>query len=66
MWTNKGWVDGNGSNLGGGFGKPGGGRETHSVEEVLRGSSLSNEKKKFSGGATWVSVGDSTCADEEV
>ncbi|GJR38866.1 hypothetical protein Tco_1214550 [Tanacetum coccineum] len=26
--TNKGWVDGNGSNLGGGFGKPGGGRET--------------------------------------
>ncbi|GJT73643.1 hypothetical protein Tco_1032929 [Tanacetum coccineum] len=29
MLTNKGWVDGNGSNLGGGFGKPGGGREKH-------------------------------------
>ncbi|GJU23271.1 hypothetical protein Tco_1156613 [Tanacetum coccineum] len=28
MLTNKGWVDGNGSNSGGGFGKPGGGRET--------------------------------------
>ncbi|GJR38594.1 hypothetical protein Tco_1214278 [Tanacetum coccineum] len=28
MLTNKGWVDSNGSNLGGGFQKPGGGRET--------------------------------------
>ncbi|GJT34433.1 hypothetical protein Tco_0924852 [Tanacetum coccineum] len=28
MLTKKGWVDGNGLNPGGGFGKPGGGRET--------------------------------------
>ncbi|GJZ01828.1 hypothetical protein Tco_0519789 [Tanacetum coccineum] len=32
-----GWVDGNGSNLGGGFGKPGGGRETRGDGDVLEG-----------------------------
>ncbi|GJU28846.1 retrovirus-related pol polyprotein from transposon TNT 1-94 [Tanacetum coccineum] len=32
-----GWVDGNGLNLGGGFGKPGGGRETHGGEDGLEG-----------------------------
>ncbi|GJS13195.1 hypothetical protein Tco_0407667 [Tanacetum coccineum] len=35
--TNKGWVDGNGSNPGGGFGKPGGGRETRGGGEGLEG-----------------------------
>ncbi|GJY97453.1 hypothetical protein Tco_0514363 [Tanacetum coccineum] len=42
MLTNNGWVDGSGSNPGGGFGNPGGGfgnpgggRETRGVEEVL-------------------------------
>nr|GEY17794.1 copia protein [Tanacetum cinerariifolium] len=37
MLTNKGWVDGNGSNLGGGFGKPGGGRDTHGGGDGLEG-----------------------------
>ncbi|GJR02390.1 retrovirus-related pol polyprotein from transposon TNT 1-94 [Tanacetum coccineum] len=32
-----GWVNGNGSNPGGGFGKPGGGRETHGGEDGLEG-----------------------------
>ncbi|GJR41860.1 hypothetical protein Tco_1309963 [Tanacetum coccineum] len=37
MLTNKGWVDGNGSNPGGVFGKPGGGRETRSGGDGLDG-----------------------------
>ncbi|GKD17508.1 hypothetical protein Tco_1206666, partial [Tanacetum coccineum] len=37
MLTNKGWVDGSGSNLGGGFGKLGGGRETRSGGDRLEG-----------------------------
>ncbi|GJX71981.1 hypothetical protein Tco_0309152 [Tanacetum coccineum] len=37
MLTNKGWVDGNGSNPGGGFGKPGGGRETRGGGDRLDG-----------------------------
>ncbi|GJR64944.1 hypothetical protein Tco_0011009 [Tanacetum coccineum] len=39
MLTNKGWVDGNGSNLGGGFGKPGGGRKIDGGEDGLEGLS---------------------------
>nr|GEZ15993.1 hypothetical protein [Tanacetum cinerariifolium] len=35
--NNKGWVDGNGSNLGGGFRKPGGGRETRGGRDGLEG-----------------------------
>nr|GEV97368.1 hypothetical protein [Tanacetum cinerariifolium] len=35
--TNKGWVDGNDSNLGGGFRKPGGGRETRGDGDGLKG-----------------------------
>ncbi|GKA62368.1 hypothetical protein Tco_0761887 [Tanacetum coccineum] len=35
--TNKCWVDGNGSNSGGGFGKPGGGLETLSGGDGLEG-----------------------------
>ncbi|GJW21121.1 hypothetical protein Tco_0031743, partial [Tanacetum coccineum] len=35
MWTNKGWVDGNGSNPGGGFGKPEGGLETRGGGDAL-------------------------------
>ncbi|GJS17286.1 hypothetical protein Tco_0411758 [Tanacetum coccineum] len=35
MLTNNGWVDGSGSNPGGGFGNLGGGRETRGVDEVL-------------------------------
>nr|GEV16837.1 hypothetical protein [Tanacetum cinerariifolium] len=57
MLTNKGWVDGNGSNPGSGFGKPGGGRETHGGGDGLEGPG---------GGATWVGVGDSLGDDEEV
>ncbi|GJU13449.1 reverse transcriptase domain-containing protein [Tanacetum coccineum] len=56
MLTNKGWVDGNGSNSGGGFGKPGGGRETHGGGDGLEGPG---------GGATRVGVGDSLGDDEE-
>nr|GEX38545.1 hypothetical protein [Tanacetum cinerariifolium] len=37
MLTNKGWVDGNGSNPGGGLGKPRGGRETRGGEDGLKG-----------------------------
>ncbi|GJQ98995.1 putative reverse transcriptase domain-containing protein [Tanacetum coccineum] len=37
MLTNKGWVDGNGSNPGGGFGKPGGGLETRGGGDGLEG-----------------------------
>ncbi|GKE56373.1 hypothetical protein Tco_1495558, partial [Tanacetum coccineum] len=37
MLTNKGWVDGNGSNPGGGFGKPRGGRETRGGGDGLEG-----------------------------
>ncbi|GJT87160.1 retrovirus-related pol polyprotein from transposon TNT 1-94 [Tanacetum coccineum] len=37
MLTNNGWVDGSGSNPGGGFGKPGGGRETRGGEDGLEG-----------------------------
>nr|GEX62121.1 hypothetical protein [Tanacetum cinerariifolium] len=37
MLTNKGWVDGNGSNPGGRFGKPRGGRETHGDGDGLEG-----------------------------
>ncbi|GJZ25498.1 hypothetical protein Tco_0569751 [Tanacetum coccineum] len=37
MLTNKGWVDGNGSNPGGGFGKPGGSRETRGGGDRLDG-----------------------------
>ncbi|GKA79893.1 hypothetical protein Tco_0786489, partial [Tanacetum coccineum] len=37
MLTNKGWVDGNGSNSNGGFGKPGGGRETRGGGDGLEG-----------------------------
>ncbi|GJV33901.1 hypothetical protein Tco_1394301 [Tanacetum coccineum] len=37
MLTNKGWVDGNGSNLGGRFGKPGGGLETRCGGDGLEG-----------------------------
>nr|GEV81647.1 aconitate hydratase 1 [Tanacetum cinerariifolium] len=57
MLTNKGWVDGNGSNSGGGFGKPRGGRETRGGGDGLEGPC---------GGATWVGVGDSLGDDEEV
>ncbi|GJR69302.1 hypothetical protein Tco_0015367 [Tanacetum coccineum] len=39
MLTNKGWVDGNGSNSGGGFGKPRGGRETRGGGDGLEGPS---------------------------
>ncbi|GKA60857.1 hypothetical protein Tco_0760264 [Tanacetum coccineum] len=39
MLTNKGWVDGNGSNLGGGFGKPGGGLEIRGGGDGLEGPS---------------------------
>ncbi|GJS79413.1 hypothetical protein Tco_0729294 [Tanacetum coccineum] len=35
--TKRGWVDGNGSNSGGGFGKPGGGQETHGGGDGLEG-----------------------------
>ncbi|GJW02322.1 hypothetical protein Tco_1561178 [Tanacetum coccineum] len=37
MLTNKGWVDGNGSNPSGGFGKPGGGQEIHGGGDRLEG-----------------------------
>ncbi|GJU06388.1 hypothetical protein Tco_1122818 [Tanacetum coccineum] len=37
MLTNNGWVDGSGSNPGGGFGKPRGGRETRGGEDGLEG-----------------------------
>ncbi|GKF38480.1 hypothetical protein Tco_0118541, partial [Tanacetum coccineum] len=37
MLTNNGWVDGNGSNLGGEFGKPGGGRVTCGGGDGLEG-----------------------------
>ncbi|GJZ78438.1 hypothetical protein Tco_0643275 [Tanacetum coccineum] len=37
MLTNKGWVDGNGSNPGGRFGKPGGGQETRGGGDGLEG-----------------------------
>ena len=37
MLTNKGWVDGSGSNPGGGFGKLRGGRETHGGGDGLEG-----------------------------
>ncbi|GKE96283.1 hypothetical protein Tco_1581138 [Tanacetum coccineum] len=37
MLTNKGWVDGNGSNPGGGSGKPGDGRETRRGGDGLEG-----------------------------
>ncbi|GKG47595.1 hypothetical protein Tco_0507080, partial [Tanacetum coccineum] len=37
MLTNKGWVDGNGSNPGGGFGKPGDGRDTRGGGDGLEG-----------------------------
>ncbi|GKB95112.1 hypothetical protein Tco_0981249 [Tanacetum coccineum] len=39
MLTNKGWVDGNGLNPGGRFGKPGGGRETRGGGDGLEGPS---------------------------
>ncbi|GJU85341.1 hypothetical protein Tco_0635634 [Tanacetum coccineum] len=37
MLTNNGWVDGSGSNPGGGFGKPGGGRGRGFVEMIRWG-----------------------------
>nr|GEW96850.1 hypothetical protein [Tanacetum cinerariifolium] len=37
MLTNKGWIDGNGSNPGGGFRKPGGGLEARSGRDGLEG-----------------------------
>ncbi|GKC98446.1 hypothetical protein Tco_1168721 [Tanacetum coccineum] len=37
MLTNKGWVDGNGLNSSGGFGKPRGGRETRGGGDGLEG-----------------------------
>nr|GEY90887.1 hypothetical protein [Tanacetum cinerariifolium] len=37
LLTNKGWIDGNGSNSSGGFGKLGGGRETRRGEDGLEG-----------------------------
>ncbi|GJX27757.1 hypothetical protein Tco_0235836 [Tanacetum coccineum] len=37
MLTNKGWLDGHGSNLGGRFGKTGGGQETHGGGDGLEG-----------------------------
>ncbi|GKA18739.1 hypothetical protein Tco_0698654 [Tanacetum coccineum] len=37
MLTNKGWVDGNCSNLGGGFGKLEGGRQTRGGRDGLEG-----------------------------
>ncbi|GJT46918.1 hypothetical protein Tco_0955633 [Tanacetum coccineum] len=37
MLTNKGWIDGNGSNPSGGFGKSGGGHETRSGGDGLEG-----------------------------
>nr|GEZ85969.1 hypothetical protein [Tanacetum cinerariifolium]GEZ85979.1 hypothetical protein [Tanacetum cinerariifolium] len=37
MLINNGWVDGNDSNLGGGFRKPGGGRETRGGGDGLEG-----------------------------
>ncbi|GKE54822.1 hypothetical protein Tco_1489978, partial [Tanacetum coccineum] len=56
MLTNKGWVDGNGSNPGGGFGKPGGGLETCGGGDGLEG---------IGNGATWVGVEESLGDDEE-
>ncbi|GJY78463.1 hypothetical protein Tco_0484264, partial [Tanacetum coccineum] len=52
-----GWVDGNGSNPGGGFGKPGAGLETHGGGDGLEWPG---------GGATWIGVGDSLGDDDEV
>nr|GEU90944.1 hypothetical protein [Tanacetum cinerariifolium] len=40
MLTNKGWVDGNGSNLGGRFGKPRGGLETRGGRDRLEGPAV--------------------------
>ncbi|GKA35485.1 hypothetical protein Tco_0721976 [Tanacetum coccineum] len=37
MLINKGWVDGNGSNPGGGFGNPRGGQETRGDGDGLEG-----------------------------
>ncbi|GKC42731.1 hypothetical protein Tco_1060453 [Tanacetum coccineum] len=37
MLTNNGWVDGSGSNPGGGFGNPRGGRETRGGGDGLEG-----------------------------
>ncbi|GKF00644.1 hypothetical protein Tco_0027567 [Tanacetum coccineum] len=56
MLTNNSWVDGSGSNPGGGFGKSGGGRETRSGGDGLEGPG---------GGATSVGVGDSLGDDDE-
>ncbi|GJR21161.1 hypothetical protein Tco_0969688 [Tanacetum coccineum] len=52
MLTNNGWVDGNGSNPGGGFGKPGGGQETDGGGDRLEG--LGGEKDFFLGGGEGV------------
>ncbi|GKA26935.1 hypothetical protein Tco_0713103, partial [Tanacetum coccineum] len=49
MLTNKGWVDGNDSNPGGGFGKPRGGRETRG-EGAMRvgvGDSLGDDEERI-------------------
>ncbi|GKE18028.1 hypothetical protein Tco_1425605, partial [Tanacetum coccineum] len=51
MLTNNGWVDGSGSNPGGGFGNPGGGRVTCGGRDRLEGP---------------VGVGDSLGDDDEV
>ncbi|GJV38064.1 hypothetical protein Tco_1410541 [Tanacetum coccineum] len=47
--TKRGWVDGNGSNLGGGFGKPGGGRETRGGGDGLEGPCVLLLEMDFDG-----------------
>ncbi|GJV70990.1 hypothetical protein Tco_1490985 [Tanacetum coccineum] len=67
MLTNKGWVDGNCSNLGGGFGKLEGGRQTRGRKFLEVHSFIqNNDKTSFGRGATWVVVRDSLGDDEEV
>nr|GEX52664.1 hypothetical protein [Tanacetum cinerariifolium] len=65
MLTNKGWVDGNGSNMGGGFKKLGGGRETRGGGDGLEGPdgqlSMKQKSKKSKKSVTEVpQLSDST------
>ncbi|GKF19997.1 hypothetical protein Tco_0068635 [Tanacetum coccineum] len=65
MLTNKGWVDGNGSNPSGGFGKPGGGREKRRGGDGLEGPELVVVKRDFflGGGEGVLSFGCSSLED---
>ncbi|GJU04683.1 hypothetical protein Tco_1121113 [Tanacetum coccineum] len=49
MLTNKGWVDGDGSNPGGRFGKPRGGRETRGGRDGLDGPMCALARDGFDG-----------------